>query len=152
MNAIAARLAPIALRAAAIALVVLAIAAGWFYVKSLRAELVDAQNTARTAQETVGRRDAAIADLQKKEREHAKALAQLDAKRAGIAAQLAQSERDFETLKNEKPDVRAWADSPLPDDLVRMYDRPAITGAGDESNAPMRARDAVQPAGDGTAH
>lgn len=149
MNAIAARLAPIALRAAAIALVVLAIAAGWFYVKSLRAELADAQNTARTAQETVGRRDATIADMQKKEREHAKALAQLDAKRAGIAAQLEQTERDFENLKNEKPEIRAWADSPLPSDIVRMYDRPARTGAGDESVATVRARDALHDAGDG---
>jgi LysB family phage lysis regulatory protein len=150
MNAIAARLAPIALRAAAIALVVLAIAAGWFYVKALRAELVDAQNTARTAQETVGRRDAAIADLQKKEREHAKALAQLDAKRAGIAASLAQSETDFEALKHENDALRAWADGALPDDVVRLYGRPALTGA-DEYLA-MRARRALHAAGDGTAH
>ena len=75
----------IALRVLAVALVVLAIAAGWFYVKALRAELADAQNTARTAQETVGRRDATIADMQKIEREHATALAQLEAKRERIA-------------------------------------------------------------------
>ena len=150
MNAIAARLAPIALRAAAIALVVLAIAAGWFYVKALRAELVDAQNTARTAQETVGRRDAAIADMQNKEREHAKALAQLDAKRAGIAASLAQSETDFEALKHENEALRAWADGALPDDVVRLYDRPAITGA--DAYLAMRARRALHAAGNGPAH
>lgn len=150
MNAIALRLAPIALRAAAIALVVLALAAGWFYVKALRAELADAQNTARTAQETVGRRDATIVDLQKKEREHAKALAQLDAKRAGIAASLAQSETDFEALKHENEVLRAWADGALPDDVVRLYGRPAITGA-DEYLA-MRTRRTLHAAGDGTAH
>ncbi|BDD79926.1 hypothetical protein [Burkholderia phage FLC10] len=150
MNAIAARLAPIALRVLAIALVVAAIAAGWFYVRELRAELVDAQDTARTAQETVGRRDATIADMQKKEREHAKALAQLDAKRAGIAASLAQSETDFEALKHENETLRAWADAGLPDDVVRLYGRPAITGA-DEYLA-MRARRALHAAGDGTAH
>ncbi len=70
----------IALRVLAVALVVLAIAVGWFYVRALRAELVDAQNTARSAQETVGRRDATIADMQKKEREHTTALAQLEAR------------------------------------------------------------------------
>jgi LysB family phage lysis regulatory protein len=150
VTAIAERLAPLAWKLAAIALVALAIAASWFYVRELRAELVDAQNTAQTAQETVGRRDAVITDMQKKEREHAQALAQLEAKRAGIAAQLAQTERDFETLKNEKPEIRAWADSPLPDDIVRMYDRPARTGAGDESGATVRARDALHDAGDGT--
>jgi LysB family phage lysis regulatory protein len=140
----------IALRVLAVALVVLAIAAGWFYVKALRAELVDAQNTARTAQETVGRRDATITDMQKKEREHTTALAQLEAKRERIAASLAQTETDFEALKHENEALRAWADSPLPDDVVRLYSRPAITGADDW--LAMRAGHALHAAGDGPAH
>jgi LysB family phage lysis regulatory protein len=140
----------IALRVLAIALVVLAIVAGWFYVKALRAELVDAQNTARSAQETVGRRDATIADMQKKEREHTTALAQLEAKRERIAASLAQTETDFEALKHENEALRAWADSPLPDDVVRLYSRPAITGADDW--LAMRAGHALHAAGDGPAH
>ena len=140
----------VALRVLAVALVVLAIAAGWFYVKALRAELVDAQNTARTAQETVGRRDATIADMQKKEREHTTALAQLEAKRERIAASLAQTETDFEALKHENEALRAWADSPLPDDVVRLYSRPAITGADDW--LAMRAGHALHAAGDGPAH
>lgn len=140
----------IALRVLAIALVVPAIVAGWFYVKALRAELVDAQNTARSAQETVGRRDATIADMQKKEREHTTALAQLEAKRERIAASLAQTETDFEALKHENEALRAWADSPLPDDVVRLYSRPAITGADDW--LAMRAGHALHAAGDGPAH
>lgn len=140
----------IALRVLAVALVVLAIAAGWFYVKALRAELADAQNTARTAQETVGRRDATIADMQKIEREHATALAQLEAKRERIAASLAQTETDFKALKHENEALRAWADSPLPDDVVRLYSRPAITGADDW--LAMRAGHALHAAGDGPAH
>ncbi|ADP02371.1 gp26 [Burkholderia phage KS14] len=150
MNPIAARLAPIALRVAAIALVVLAIAAGWFYVRELRAELAHAQDDAQLAHETVGRRDATIADMQKKEREHAKALAQLEAKHDGIAASLAQSETDFEALKHENEALRAWADGALPDDVVRLYNRPAITGADDY--LAMRARRALHAAGDGPAH
>ena len=140
----------VALRVLAVALVVLAIVAGWFYVKALRAELVDAQNTARTAQETVGRRDATIADMQKKEREHTTALAQLEAKRERIAASLAQTETDFEALKHENEALRAWADSSLPDDVVRLYSRPAITGADDW--LAMRAGHALHAAGDGPAH
>ena len=140
----------IALRVLAVALVVLAIAAGWFYVKALRAELADAQNTARTAQETVGRRDATIADMQKIEREHATALAQLEAKRERIAASLAQTETDFKALKHENEALRAWADSSLPDDVVRLYSRPAITGADDW--LAMRAGHALHAAGDGPAH
>jgi LysB family phage lysis regulatory protein len=140
----------VALRVLAVALVVLAIVAGWFYVKALRAELVDAQNTARTAQETVGRRDATIADMQNKEREHTTTLAQLEAKRERIAASLAQTETDFEALKHENEALRAWADSPLPDDVVRLYSRPAITGADDW--LAMRAGHALHAAGDGPAH
>ena len=140
----------IALRVLAIALVVPAIVAGWFYVKALRAELVDAQNIARSAQETVGRRDATIADMQKKEREHTTALAQLEAKRDRIAASLAQTETDFEALKHENEALRAWADSPLPDDVVRLYSRPAITGADDW--LAMRAGHALHAAGNGPAH
>ena len=140
----------IALRVLAVALVVLAIATGWSYVKALRAELVDAQNTARTAQETVDRLDATIADMQNKEREHTTALAQLEAKRERIAASLAQTETDFEALKHENEALRAWADSPLPDDVVRLYSRPAITGADDW--LAMRAGHALHAGGDGPAH
>jgi LysB family phage lysis regulatory protein len=139
----------IALRVLAVELVVFAIAAGLLYVKALRAELADAKLTAHTAQETVGRRDATIADMQKKEREHATVLAQLEAKRERIAASLAQTETDFEALKHENEALRAWADSPLPDDVVRLYSRPAITGADDW--LAMRARHALHAAGDGTA-
>ncbi|MBR8055669.1 Rz-like lysis system protein LysB [Burkholderia vietnamiensis] len=150
MNAIAERLAPFALRLAAIALVVVALVAGWFYVKSLRAELTAAQGDAREAHEAVGRRDATISDMQKKERDHAKALAQLEAKRAGIAARLAQTETDFEALKNENDALRAWADSRLPDDVVRLYERPALTGA--DAYLAMRAGRTLHAAGDGPAH
>ncbi|MFP4896814.1 Rz-like lysis system protein LysB [Paraburkholderia sp. EG304] len=141
----------IAVRLGAIALVVLALVAGWFYVKSLRAELAEAQDTARTAQETVGRRDATIADLQHKARDNARDLAQLEAKRQGIAAALSQYETDFEALKHENDTLRAWADGALPDDVVRLYKRPAITGA-DEYLSAMRARRALHAAGDGPAH
>lgn len=144
MSAIAARLG-------SIALVVLALAAGGFYVKALRAELAEAQDAARTAQETVGRRDATIAELQRKARDDARDIAQLEAKRQGIAAELSQYETDFEALKHENDTLRAWADGALPDDVVRLYKRPAITGA-DEFLSAMRARRALHAAGDGPAH
>jgi LysB family phage lysis regulatory protein len=142
---------PIAARLGAIALVVLALVAGWFYVKALRAELTSAQDTARTAQETVGRRDATIADLQRNARDDARDLAQLEARRQSIAAELSQFESDFEALKHENDTLRAWADGALPDDVVRLYNRPAITGA-DELVSAMRERRALHAAGDGAAH
>lgn len=32
-------------------------------------------------------------------------------------------------LTNENPDVKKWADTPLPADVIRLQQRPAITGA-----------------------
>ena len=142
MNASAARLA-------AIALVVLALVAGWFYVKALRADLATAQLDAHDAQETVGRRDALIVDLQKQQRINAHQLAQLEATRQGIAADLAARQSELETLKRESEPVRAWAAGALPDDVVRLYASPALTGGVAE---PMRARDRLHDAGNVAAH
>ncbi|CAN7192518.1 Rz-like lysis system protein LysB [Trinickia sp. LjRoot230] len=150
MNPIAARLAPFALRLGVIALIALAVVAGWHYVKSLRTELADAQSDARSAKEALGRRDAAIIELQRKARDDAKALAQLERQRQRIVASLARSESDFEALKHENETLRAWADSPLPDDVIRLYERPAVIGA-DEYDAAMRARHALHASRDSTA-
>ncbi|HEV2641108.1 MAG TPA: hypothetical protein VGT98_00300, partial [Candidatus Elarobacter sp.] len=78
-------------------------------------------------------------------------LAQLEQTRQGIAADLARTESDFEALKNENATVRAWADGALPDDVVRLYNRPARTGA-DGFGATVRTRDALHAAGDDPAH
>lgn len=32
-------------------------------------------------------------------------------------------------LTNENPDVKKWADTPLPADVIRLQQRPAVTGA-----------------------
>ena len=87
--------------------------AAWFYVQALRGDLAAAQDAARTAQETVGRRDATIAQLQKTEREHARQLAQLERTRQGVAADLAARETELEALKHENETVRAWADGAI---------------------------------------
>lgn len=122
MNAIAVRVV------AALAAIALAFGA-WQYVQALRAELATAQDDARTAQDTVGRRDATITDLQKRQREHTLQLAQLEQTRQGIAADLAARESELETLKRENETVRAWADGALPDDVIRLYASPALVGA-----------------------
>jgi LysB family phage lysis regulatory protein len=128
----------------------LALVAAWFYVQALRGDLAAAQDAAQTAQETVGRRDALIVDLQKKEREHATQLAQLEGKRQAVAATLSARESELETLKRENETVRAWADGALPDDVVRLYASPALTGA-DEYLSHMRAGNALHDAGNVTA-
>ena len=139
MSTIASRL--IACLVAALALV-----GAWFYVQALRGDLAAAQDTARTAQETVDRRDATIAQLQKTEREHARQLAQLERTRQGVAADLAARETELEALKHESETVRAWADGAIPDDVVRLYTSPALTGTADLLST-MRAGNGMHDAG-----
>ncbi len=135
---------PIVDRLIAIAIAALIGAGGFLYVKALRADLATAENAAHTAQETVGRRDATIVDLQKRQRDAAIALAQLERTRQGIAADLAARKSELETLKRENETVRAWADGALPDDVVRLYASPALTGA---DNATVRSGDRLHDAG-----
>ncbi|MFM0244268.1 Rz-like lysis system protein LysB [Paraburkholderia sediminicola] len=137
MNAIAVRVIVIG------AVVAAGIGAG-LYVKALRADLDTAQLEAHDARETVGRRDAQIADLQKQQRDQATQLAQLEKTRQGIAADLAARKSELERLKRENESVRAWADGALPDDVVRLYASPALTGADD---AAMRAGNGLHAAG-----
>ncbi|SDE41573.1 hypothetical protein [Paraburkholderia lycopersici] len=138
MNAIAVRLV-------AIAALVLAIAGGLLYVKTLRAELAEAQGAASTAQALVGQRDATIAQLEQNARDQAAQLAQLETKRRQVAASLSARQTELDTLKRQNEKVRAWADSPLPDDVASMYASPDITGA-DGYIADMLTGSPVRPA------
>jgi LysB family phage lysis regulatory protein len=142
MNAIAVRLVA--------GLVAIALAVGaWLYVRELRAELATAQGDARTAKDTVERRDAQLVALQDQAREHARQLAQLEAKRQGIAADLAARRTEIEALKDENATVRAWAAGALPADVVRLYASPAQSGA--DAPGPMRADHGLHAAGNGPA-
>ncbi|WP_024554317.1 Rz-like lysis system protein LysB [Franconibacter helveticus 513] len=46
-----------------------------------------------------------------------------------IAVAVAARAEKFKRLTNENPEVKRWADAPLPADVIRMQKRPAITGA-----------------------
>lgn len=56
-------------------------------------------------------------------------------------ALLRQRQRRIEELKRENDDLRRWSDTPLPPDVIRLRDRPALTGGAayrewlSESNA-----------------
>lgn len=43
-------------------------------------------------------------------------------------AQLRQRQRRIEELKRENDDLRRWSDTPLPPDVIRLRDRPALAG------------------------
>ncbi|HBM8286689.1 TPA: hypothetical protein L0V99_001173 [Escherichia coli] len=54
--------------------------------------------------------------------------ARLYAEAEQTSAQLRQRQRRIEELKRENEDLRHWADTPLPADIIRLRERPALTG------------------------
>jgi LysB family phage lysis regulatory protein len=57
----------------------------------------------------------------------------------------------IEELKRENEDLRRWADTPLPADIIRLRERPALAG-GAAFREWLSQSDAVQPAPVSAAH
>ncbi|HHH2195320.1 TPA: Rz-like lysis system protein LysB [Yersinia enterocolitica] len=59
------------------------------------------------------------------------AQAQLRQQIANADQLLAQRNSQIKRLYHENETLRRWADTPLPDDIIRLRRRPALTGAAD---------------------
>ncbi|MGT3170584.1 Rz-like lysis system protein LysB [Yersinia enterocolitica] len=59
------------------------------------------------------------------------AQAQLRQQVASADQLLAQRNSQIKRLYRENATLRRWADAPLPDDIIRLRQRPAFTGAAD---------------------
>ncbi|BCU90679.1 lysozyme [Yersinia pseudotuberculosis] len=59
------------------------------------------------------------------------AQAQLRQQVASADQLLAQRNSQIKRLYRENETLRRWADTPLPDDIIRLRQRPALTGAAD---------------------
>lgn len=57
----------------------------------------------------------------------------------------------IEELKRENEDLRRWADTPLPADIIRLRERPALAGGADYREW-LSQSDAVQPESVSAAH
>ena len=64
---------------------------------------------------------------------------------------LRQRQRRIEELKRENEDLRRWADTPLPADIIRLRNRPAFTG-GAAYRQWLSASDAVSAGAGSAAH
>ncbi|MCW9998280.1 Rz-like lysis system protein LysB [Escherichia coli] len=70
----------------------------------------------------------------------------------GVIDKLPDSRKErFEELKRENEDLRRWADTPLPADIIRLRERPALTG-GAAYRQWLSASDAVSAGSDSAAH
>ncbi|CAE6841656.1 hypothetical protein R69746_06952 [Paraburkholderia aspalathi] len=141
----------IATKLVAGAIAVLALFAAVMYVRELHAELADASHQLDTAKQGIADRDGTIGRLQQDAADKAKQQAQLDRAQGAIASKLSTVQQETRRLINENATLRAWADTPLPDDIVRMQASPALTGAADYSQA-MPASDSLHVPGDDATH
>lgn len=134
------------------ALVVLAaLVAGAFHVRALRAELAAAQQQRDLAQQAIVDRDGTIGRMQQDAADKAKQQAQLNRAHVSIAMRLNSVQLRNRRLMDENAALRAWADTPLPDDIVRLQASPAFTGA-DNYIKHVPSGDPVHVAGDGATH
>ncbi|MBN3725622.1 LysB family phage lysis regulatory protein [Burkholderia sp. Ac-20379] len=135
-----------------ISLAVLAAAgAGCVYVRALQTLLADATREAGQAHQDLAARDAVVARLQAAAREQDAARARLERTRGAVNAQLASYQQQLRKLIDENQAVRTWAGTALPDDVVRLHDSAALTGA-DAYAERLRGGDALHDAGDVAAH
>ncbi|CRY38394.1 Rz-like lysis system protein LysB [Yersinia enterocolitica] len=79
------------------------------------------------------------------------AQAQLRQQVASTDQLLAQRNSQIKRLYRENETLRHWADTPLPDDIIRLRQRPAFTGAADYRQW-LSESGAVPISGSGTAH
>lgn len=89
------------------------------------AEIAPDSSTHSTATNT------AIRQLQESEANNKKRLARLQTETQRIDSTLAERETLIESLQHDDSEIQAWADTPLPDALIRLRHRDAATGEGD---------------------
>ena len=77
--------------------------------------------------------------------------ARLYAEAEQTIALLRQRQHRIEELKRENEDLRHWADTPLPADIIRLRERPVLTG-GAAYRQWLSASDAVSAGAGSTAH
>ncbi|CFQ95816.1 Rz-like lysis system protein LysB [Yersinia enterocolitica] len=79
------------------------------------------------------------------------AQAQLRQQVASTDQLLAQRNSQIKRLYRENETLRRWADTPLPDDIIRLRQRPAFTGAADYRQW-LSESHALSISSSGTAH
>jgi len=113
-----------------------------------RSSLIAAQDRVERAEQATRDRDSTIKTLTEAAARNKQAAAKLQDDRDRIATTLNERENLIESLQHENATIRSWADTPLPDAIARLRDRPAATGA-DHLPQRLPASDTLPAAGSG---
>ncbi|RQR78691.1 protein lysB [Burkholderia sp. Bp9015] len=105
-----------------------ALAGGALYVRALRAENDDLTDKLGQAKASIAARDATISGLKSDAVEKGRQQTQLDSSTAAVETVTSTIRQQIRKAVNENAAARAWADTPLPDDVARLSARSARTG------------------------
>ncbi|WP_429071154.1 Rz-like lysis system protein LysB [Aeromonas veronii] len=100
-------------------------------VTTLQSDLKAADDKAKEAQRREQGKDTTINTLKTELDDQATAAAKLQGQLDQLAQSAATRADTIKRLKRENAELRIWADRPLPDPVIRLLQRPAITSAAD---------------------
>ncbi|WP_324051117.1 Rz-like lysis system protein LysB [Aeromonas caviae] len=100
-------------------------------VSTLQSDLKAASDKAKEAEQRDKLKDGAIDHLTGELTAQATAAATLQRQLGDLTITAATRADTIKRLKRENAELKEWADRPLPDPVVRLLQRPAITGAAD---------------------
>ncbi|HHQ4650249.1 TPA: Rz-like lysis system protein LysB [Aeromonas hydrophila] len=100
-------------------------------VTTLQTDLKAASDKAAEAELREKGKDSTIETLNSELDTQATASAQLQRQLGDLTITAATRADNIKRLKRENAELQAWADRPLPDPVVRLLQRPALTGAAD---------------------
>jgi LysB family phage lysis regulatory protein len=98
-------------------------------VTTLQSDLKAADDKAKEAERRERLKDTTITTLTGELTDQAEAAAKLQNQLGELSMTAATRADTIKRLKRENAELRTWADSPLPDPVIRLLKRPAITGA-----------------------
>jgi LysB family phage lysis regulatory protein len=100
-------------------------------VTTLQSDLKAADEKAKEADQRERLKDTTITTLTGELNAQAEAATKLQSQLGELSMTAATRADTIKRLKRENAELRTWADSPLPDPVVRLLKRPAISGAAD---------------------
>ncbi|MBS4721172.1 phage lysis regulatory protein LysB [Aeromonas caviae] len=100
-------------------------------VDTLQSDLNAANDKAKEAEQREKLKDAAIDTINGELTAQAEAAAKLQRQLGDLTITAANRADTIKRLKRENAELKEWADRPLPDPVVRLLQRPALTGAAD---------------------
>ena len=95
---------------------------------TLKANIATEKNNVKNLEEKYQQEKATVESLQQQEREKLKQQAQLAAAQRTLENIAYSRLQKIQELQDEIDVLRQWAEQPLPDVIVRLRQRPAITG------------------------